>query len=208
MTYVRRIVLGSLAALALACGGNTTPAMPDSGGIVLEDTGPGAVCGPPAEPYGTSEGRNLRPFTLTRCDGTPYEFYSEADGYCEATFSVIIMSAGWCTPCRAEAGQLESALIAPYAPRGVRVVQALIQDNDYAEPSAAFCQSWVDEYSLTFPVVMDPTQITQLYFPGGSIPGTLIVDSRGVIRHREYGTSSALRTITAALDELLAAEGM
>lgn len=196
----------AIAGLLVACG--STPAgSPDAGMITLDDAGPPA-CAPPAEPYGTSEGRNFRPFTLNRCDGTPFEFYGETEGYCDASFTVLTMAAGWCNPCRYETTQLQAQLVEAYAPRGVRVVQALIQDNDYAAPDGAFCQGWVDQYGLTNPVVLDPTQITQIYFPAGSLPATLIVDSHGVIRHREYGTSTGLATIRAALDELLAAEGL
>jgi len=196
-----------IACLLSACGSSPPTGDADSGPIVLTDSGPGA-CAPPAEPYGTQEGRNFRPFTLNRCDGTPFEFYGDAEGFCDASFTVLTMAAGWCGPCRLETEQLQTELVEGYAARGVRVVQAIIQDNDYAAPDGPFCDGWVAQYGLTNPVVLDPTQVTQIYFPAGSLPATLIVDSHGVIRHREYGTSTGLRTIRAALDALLAAEGL
>lgn len=199
-----RIAL-SFALLALsACGGNT-PSMDVDSGITFTDSGVDPMaCTPPAEPYGTSEGRTLRPFTLNQCDGTPYQFYGETEGYCESSFTVLTMAAGWCVPCQMEARQLQTTVADAYADRGVRVVQVLIQDPSYNAPSPAFCQTWVDTYGLEIPELMDPTQITQVYFPMGALPATLIVDDRGVIRHREYGTSAGLVTLTAALDELLA----
>ena len=207
MLHKRSFASLVVASVLSACGSSPPANDPDSGPIVLTDSGP-AACAPPVEPFGTQEGRNMRPFTLNRCDGTPYEFYGDAEGFCDASFTVLTMAAGWCAPCRLETEQLEAELTQGYADRGVRVVQAVIQDNDYAAPDAAFCQGWVDEYGLTNAVVLDPTQVTQIYFPAGSLPATLIVDSRGVIRHREYGTSTGLRTIRAALDELIAAEGL
>lgn len=176
--------------------------VPDAGG---EDAGSAACAGDPGEPYGTSEGSHFLPFTLQRCDGSDFSFYGEAEGYCDATFTVVVMSAGWCGPCRNEATQMQARLVEAYADQGVRVVVSIIQNNDYEAPDLAFCQSWVDQYGLTNPVVADPTQETQIYFPAGSLPATVIVDSEGVIRHREYGTSTGLATVRAALDELLAA---
>jgi hypothetical protein len=84
------------------------------------------------------------------------------------------------------------------------VISALIQNNDYEAPDLAFCSGWVTQYGLTNTVVIDPAQETQIYFPAGSLPAVLIVDSNGVIRHREYGVSTELMTVRAALDELLA----
>lgn len=206
MLHKRSFASLVVASVLSACG-SSPPADPDSGPIVLEDSGP-AACGPPGEnptpAYGTTVGRTMTPFELTRCDGTPFEFYGEEEGFCDSRLTVILMSAGWCVPCRMEAELLEDRIIQPYGDRGVRVVQALMQDNDYGAPTGEFCQGWVDQYGLTNPVVMDPEQVTQRYFPDDSIPGTLIVDSRGVVRHREYGVSTNLRTITAKLDELLA----
>lgn len=175
--------------------------VPDAGDT---DAGSSACAGDPGEPYGTSEGSHLVPFTLSQCDGTPYSFYGEAEGFCDATFTVIVMSAGWCGPCRVEATQMQARLVEAYADQGVRVITSIIQNDDYEAPDLAFCQGWTDQYGLTNAVVIDPTQETSIYFPAGSLPATVIVDSEGVIRHREYGTTTGLATIRAALDALLA----
>ncbi len=177
---------------------------PDGGPIVFPDSGGSTNCGDPGGPYGTSVGSNFLPFTLPQCDGTPFAFYGEQEGFCEARFTVLTMSAGWCGPCRAEAEQMQRQLVDAYADQGVRVVVSVIQDNDYREPDGLFCQSWVDQYGLTNPVVYDVAQETGIYFPAGSLPANLIVDSEGVIRHREYGATVGLETIRAALDRLLA----
>lgn len=192
----------ALAAALSSCGGDDTSATPDAG-IVLGDSGAPA-CAPPSEPYGTSQGRKLRPFTLNRCDGTPFEFYGEEEGFCDATFTVLTIAAGWCAPCHAEAALIEANIAQAYADRGVRVVQVMIQDPGPAPPTAAYCQEWVERYGLTFPELIDPMQITQVYFPDGALPATMIIDSNGVIVHHEVGVSNELETITATLDRLLA----
>lgn len=197
-----------LATILLLAGCQNPPATSPDSGIQLPDAGSqadaGPGCGDPGAPYGTSLGSNFRPFTLERCDGTPFAFYGEAEGFCDARFTVVAMAAGWCGPCRVEAQQMQALLVEAYEPEGVRVIVAITQDNDYRAPDADFCDGWVDQYGLTNPVVLDPAQETQIYFPAGALPAAVIVDSEGVIRHREYGVSTGLNTMRAALDRLLA----
>lgn len=88
--------------------------------------------------------------------------------------------------------------------RGVRVIQILIQDEVYAEPSQAFCEGWVSRYGLTNVELRDPTQVTNVFFPDGSLPSTIIVDNEGVIGFRENGVSNQLMNLRKELDELLA----
>ena len=176
------------------------PAEPD---VVVEDP---PRCGEPGEPYGTSEGSRFFPFTLDTCAGEPYEFYGEEEGYCDARFTVLSIGAGWCGPCRIEAELMQENLVELYSDRGVRVIVALIQDNEFGAADESFCDGWVNQYGLTNPVLVDPIQETGIYFPGGALPSTLIVDSEGVIVHREYGVSDELITVRARLDELLAGE--
>lgn len=200
------LTLASLILVLVGCTPNQ--AQPDAG-ITIPDSGQqpdaGPSCGDPGEPYGTSQGSHFLPFTLPSCtDGSPYAFYGEAEGFCEARFTVLTMAAGWCGPCRVEAQQMQERLVEAYANQGVRVIVAVIQDNDYRAPSIEFCRGWIAQYGLTNPVVLDARQETQIYFPAGSLPATVIVDSRGVIRHREYGVSTGLETIRAALEALLA----
>jgi len=178
----------------------------DSGQIVTSDAGSGATV--PTGNFGTSEGANLRPVTLTACDGSDFHFYGDEEGYSDAEFTVFGIAAGWCNPCRAEASMMQQALVNQYGSRGVRVVVSIIQNNEYAAPDPAFCQGWVTQYGLTAPanVTIDPTGLTQPYFPAGSLPANMIVDSHGVIRHHEVGVTSNLETVTARLDQLLAGQ--
>ena len=57
---------------------------------------------------------------------------------------------------------MEEFLTTRYAAQNVRVVVAIIQDNDYRPADLAFCQGWVDQYGLTNPVLIDPLQLVAL----------------------------------------------
>lgn len=209
---MRRILVLTLVLASSAPIGCGPRADGDSdSGVVLSDSGNqedagSARCGAPGEPYGTSQGSRFYPFTLPKCDGTPFEFYGEDEGYCDARLTVVTLAAGWCGPCRLEAQQMQEYLVEGYADQNVRVVVSIIQDNDYRAADSAFCEGWTDQYGLTNPVVVDAAQDTRIYFPNDelALPASVIIDSQGVIRHREYGVSTGLSTIRAALDSLLA----
>jgi len=206
------MLAGLVACAALAGCKETDPAPADTdAGVTLDlgaidvDAGAGLSCqaNVPVEPFGTQVGRKLRPLTLGKCDGTPYSIYS--DDFCSPTrFTVLGIAAGWCVPCQYESAMLP-ALQAEYEPQGVRIIQVMFQDADYNAASNEYCQAWVDNYSLTNVELNDPTQLTQVYFPMGALPATLIIDDTGTIVYREYGASSMLSSLRTKLDELLAA---
>jgi hypothetical protein len=171
----------------------TVDASPDTGG----------TCAAPDGPYGVEIGRTFEPFTLNDCAGAPYEFYGP--DYCEASFTVVSIAAGWCGPCIMESRVLEETINEAYGPRGVRVLQIITQTEEYGAPDGAYCSDWVDTFGLSNVELIDPAQITGIYFPGNALPATLIVDSEGVIVFSEYGYSgSMLTTLTGELDALLA----
>lgn len=158
----------------------------------------------PTSNFGSSRGRKLEDFTLPRCDGTPYQFYGEE--FCAPThrLTVVSIAAEWCAPCQVESAMLTDLIVRPYAPRGVRVIQILIQNASYGPPDAALCERWVRRYNLTENIeLMDPTGITSGAFPSGSLPSTLIVDETGTIIYREDGASDMLVTLRAELERAL-----
>lgn len=206
----------SLALTMVACGGDDRGGEgdPDSGAVDAggsdgdggtgtgEDGSAAMACDAPPAPYGSLVGRKLEPFTLQQCDGTDYSFYN--DEYCDSTLTVISIAAGWCPPCIRESSELTERVTEAYRDRGVRVIQILTQDEEYRAPTLEYCQNWVDRFGLTNIELIDPTQITQIYFPGNSLPSTIIVDDEGTIRFRENGATEGLVSLTNKLDELLA----
>lgn len=169
-------------------------------------------CEVPTEGYASSVGTKLRPFTLDRCfvndsgvgESAPFAFYE--NGFCDARFTVLSIAAGWCGPCNAESEEFNEQITQGYGPRGVRLIQVLVQDYDYLAPNVDFCNEWVNRHNLANPELMDPTGVTQIYFPGGSLPSTIIVDNTGTIVFRENGSTTGLISLRNKLDQLLAGE--
>lgn len=199
----RIVTAALLSMMALgACKEENPPANSEDAGTGADAQAEGPSCGLPTGTYGATVGRTFRELELNECDGTPFTFYNE--DFCSSTFTVVSIAAGWCQPCHAETALLEEYLTQAYADRGVRVIQILIQDENYRVPTERFCNSWVSRYGLTNTQLLDPEQISNIYFPDNSLPSTIIVDRQGVIRFRENGVSDMLGNLTDKLDELLA----
>jgi hypothetical protein len=221
----RKVAVAVVAMALVACGSSNPTMAADMGVVVPNDGGMCANHIPdpnnPADPMpGTLIGRAFLPlssdplgFTLPDCNGTQHSFYSEA--YCSPTnrFTVLSIAAGWCHPCQMESSELTANVVNVYGPRGVRVIQVLVQDPAGAAPNSAFCNQWVSTYNLSVTPnsagmgnyeLMDVDQVLNASFPDGSLPSTLIIDSMGVIRFHEDGATSGLASLTSELDRLLA----
>lgn len=197
---------------AMGCGGGT-PAGDDAavvdndaGGGGGNDAGSAALCANvPTSGFGASEGRKLENFTLPQCNNEDYSLYGE--DFCDPshTLTVISIAAEWCGPCQLESSMITEYISRPYASRGVRVMQIIIQDADYGPPDLNLCNRWVSRFNLTDNIEMiDPNGMTSGAFPSGSLPSTLIIDETGTIIYREDGASDGLVTLRAELDRALA----
>lgn len=218
-----KFIAGSVVvALALAgCGGsNTSPATGSDAGtntatdvpVAATDTPVAAadVVTPsesyPAGPYGARIGALFEPFGLTACNrqGAEASWRFDQPDFFSSNVTVVTVSAGWCVPCQMEARQMEAEIVQRYAGMGVRLVQVLVQDANYRAITPSFCNTWVNRYSLTFPVLMDPTNVMGIYYPRGAFPANIVVDRRGRIRAQEYGSETGLSRIRSHIDDVLA----
>jgi hypothetical protein len=187
------------------------PGPADTGSPPSEDAGTGVDARDPslpscdypqAGPYGSRVTAAFEPFVAETCAGDDWRFYSQE--FCDSTFTVISIAAGWCNPCRYESSQLTAQVTEAYRDRGVRVIQVLVQDEDYMSADQAYCEAWVSMYGLTNTELLDPFNATGIDFPDGSLPSTIIVDRQGIIRFRENGATEGLVSLRAKLDMLLA----
>ncbi len=165
---------------------------------------PDGPCAYPGGPYGTRVGDKLRPFSRQRCDGSTYDFLDQT--FCDSQLTVISIAAGWCTPCLRESDEMEERVNAVYGPRGVRVVQVIIADDQYVPATPQLCNQWVERYGLSNPVVIDPDGALVALYPTMTLPSTTIVDDQGIVRFAEIGALDGLTSLTAKLDDLLAGD--
>lgn len=143
--------------------------------IVLDD-----ACYP-EQPHGVKQGDILRDIEFEDCDGAKVKL---SDYVGKAKAVLLTESAGWCTVCREEVKRLES-LYQKYKDQGFVILQPLYQNNSGARSTRAFCKSWRDEYSLTYPVLNDPGHQTEPYHPNPAqlaTPLNMIIDRNMRIR--------------------------
>ncbi len=181
--------------------GGTTPT-PDGGSTTPTDSGTEYACDYPTGPYGTARNRFFEPFSLQQCDGSDWNFVN--DGFCDSQITVVSIAAEWCGPCIEESRQFEAEINERYAGQGVRLVQIITQNERFGPPTLEGCTAWKARFGLSNPVLIDPAQITSIYFPDGVLPSTVIVDREGRIRVRENGADMGLVTLRREIDALLA----
>ena len=93
----------------------------------------------------------------------------------------------WCAPCRKEAPTL-AVLSEKYQSKGVRFVGIDIRDQ------ASAAQAFVQNFSISYPSLNDPSDQIALDFRGtvspAAIPSTLVIDQQDHIAGRIIGTAS------------------
>ncbi|MFZ5861502.1 MAG: redoxin domain-containing protein [Nitrospirota bacterium] len=157
-------LLGALLAAALA-GCEPSPA-----------AAPLAEAKAPAVREGTRVGFQAPQFALERLDGG-VSTLSEFRG------KVLLLNfwATWCGPCRAEMPSLE-ALSHQFPSQDFLVVGI---STDYE--GAQIVQPFMDSFGLTFPILLDPEMRVNDQFEIRSLPTSMVLDRRGVIRHKFFG---------------------
>jgi thiol-disulfide isomerase/thioredoxin len=117
--------------------------------------------------------------SLINPDGTEFqldELYRDAEGRRELL--IISTAAGWCAPCREEQPALQ-ALYERHRDRGLEILVAYFEDQNFSAATAGHAGAWADEYSLTFPVVADPENKFKPYYPGAdatAAPLNMMID--------------------------------
>lgn len=146
------------------------------------------ACAPAADAaieVGTRPGFAAPDFTLKTLDGGEVSL-SEFRG----RPAFINFWASWCGPCRAEMPDI----VAAYAEHKDGGLQVLAIDLT-VEDTLADVQAFVDEFDMTFPVLLDEDgSVSQAYSVFG-LPTSVFVDAAGVIRAVNAGplTGDAIR---------------
>ena len=99
---------------------------------------------------------------------------------------VVVLNfwATWCAPCRIEMPSFEK-LYRRYRSEGVTVLAITLDKN-----SENKIKSFVDEYDLSFPVLLDEKGEAERLYPSMTIPFTYIIDRQGRIVARVDGAKN------------------
>ena len=192
--------LRSLAAIALlaltgaGCGGDSDDDGGGGGDLVppagCELTRPPGDFVYPSGPYGTEVGEIFEDIELDDCDGNKVRF---GDVLAQSELTLFNIGAGWCQPCVDETEALDAEIFRASCGQGLRVIQVLFQDQDAEPATKLFCSEWREQFSLSFPVLVDPLFATQKYFQSveSQTPINYLIDPTGTIRFKQTGTPAA-----------------
>ncbi len=132
-------------------------------------------------------------FTLNTMDGQAYTL-SELRGKAV----LINLWATWCPPCRAEMPAIEK-VYQEYKDQGfiVLAVNAANQDD------AAAVTPFLDQYGLTFPVVLDVSGDASAKYQLRSLPSSYFIDRQGIIREVIIGGPMSETLLRTRVEQIL-----
>jgi peroxiredoxin len=118
----------------------------------------------------------------------------------EQTGKVVIINlwASWCPPCRAEMPALQEVYL-ENRERGLEVMAVNTTFQDQESTAVSFVQ----EFGLTFPILMDRSGDVSRQYLLRAMPSTFFVDREGVIRKVIIGGPMSEATLQTAVEELL-----
>ena len=144
-----------------------------------------SACG--GTPIGPMEGQQAPVFEAQRMNGDTFNLTSL---YGQPT--VVVFLASWCGPCRKEAPDVVR-VAKSYGERVNIVGVNAGERGDVAKRAAR-------EMGITWPVVMDSNGSIQSRYKVTGIPLVLVLDAKGLVRHRNNGVPSDIHRL---LDGLL-----
>ena len=108
--------------------------------------------------------------------------------------------ATWCHPCRTEIPELR-AIHERFKERGFELVGVSVDAEGTDETIRAFMK----DFEMTFPVWRDPDERVTTLFRAVGVPGTFLIDKKGVLRWKKIGPVAPGDTsLTAAIERALA----
>ncbi len=129
-------------------------------------------------PVGIQKGNLAPDFELKTLDGDSMKL-SDYRG----KRIILNMWATWCPPCRAEMPDIQDFYEANQD-KGIIILGVNLTSSEKQPENIA---KFIDEFGLTFPVVLDEKNSVADRYQVVSIPTTYMIDSRGVIQQKIIG---------------------
>lgn len=133
--------------------------------------------GDDAEHVGTAIGEKAPNFTLQTIDGEQVELAS-----LEGKRVLLNFWATWCGPCREELPHMQSFYEG--ADKSIEMVAVNLTSQDYGKDKVT---QFIDDYDMTFPVVLDALGDIAKRYEILTIPTTFILDEQGIILEKISG---------------------
>ncbi|MFC3039408.1 redoxin domain-containing protein [Virgibacillus xinjiangensis] len=154
----------------------STDESPEDSGFQATDQTETKDAGEGAEAQtGLDIGNQAPDFTLQRLNGEEIEL-SELRGQ----RVMLNFWATWCPPCRAEMPDMEEF----YQNENVVVLAVNLTET---ESSRQGVEDFVEEYGLSFPVLLDEDTVVANAYAIQPVPTTYMIDSNGVIQYKAFG---------------------
>jgi len=202
--------------------------LPSAGAGAVAGAGAGASTGSPAAspksswapypagPYGTGRGATIENLSflgwrhpdVARYDAAKFETVSlsdfyDPDGHTGIKLLAINASAVWCSVCRAEYADMNTAQVySTLQPMGLEILGTLFEDNAYypAQPQDLTTWGLLSSHAVKFPLGLDPGFKLGKYFDSDATPLNMLIDVRTMtIVQVTMGYSPTYWTQTQAL---------
>jgi len=111
---------------------------------------------------------------------------------------LVNLWATWCPPCRAEMPAIEK-VYNEYRDEGFAVLAVNMTYQDTFSDIAPF----VEEYGLTFPILLDETGEVGTAYQLRSLPSSFFIDRDGIIREVVIGGPMAEALLRTRVEEIL-----
>lgn len=154
---------------------------------------PAAVGSPISSSPSPREGFYAPDFTLETLTGNQVQLSSF-----RGKIVVINFWTTWCPPCRAETPALETSYKA-YKDADVMILGVNLTDQD----SLNDVQSFVQEFGLTYPILLDRDGAIGLLYQLNGLPTTFFINRQGVIRTVVVGGPMSETFIRSKIEILL-----
>jgi peroxiredoxin len=111
---------------------------------------------------------------------------------------IVNMWATWCPPCKAEVPELERF----YEEHHNEGIEILAVDLTDSEKRSADVATFIKDYKITYPVVLDERGEVAKKYQVTSIPTTYVINSKGIIQQKYIGALSdqSLKEIFEKMD--------